>query len=127
MLALVLVEQLPSRIRRTAIVSHKRDMVPRVLPTPPPVVHAHPIRKRPMASRVCVEDGRADLALDVLSEVLHSSRTRDGGWADGWPAGDLQRLETARISLLGRVGRWQESLERLDSLRQYYGEDLDER
>lgn len=58
-------------------------------------------------------------------------RDRDGGGGGGgkrWGTEEVQRLETMRIMLLGRLGRWEDSLEALDAMRAKFGDDdLDER
>ncbi|CAN0360666.1 unnamed protein product, partial [Laminaria digitata] len=100
------------------------------------------------AARACLADGQFDLGLEVISKALEpwprgisSDQTRPGGEkdADGqqqqqqqqqqqrWTVADVQRLETMQIALLGRAGRWEESLSVLDAMRTKYGdEELDE-
>lgn len=43
-----------------------------------------------------------------------------------WGSGDVQRLQTMTISLLGRCGRWEEALEMLDVMRKEHGVRLHE-
>lgn len=77
--------------------------------------------------RVCLEDDRAEVALAPISEILETSRRRDVGHSSDWSTEELQRAETLRITLLGRLGRWQETLDRLDEMTKYYGDNVDER
>lgn len=44
-----------------------------------------------------------------------------------WSPEEVQRLETMRILLLGRMGRWEESLQVLDATRTKFGDNLDAR
>ena len=44
-----------------------------------------------------------------------------------WAPEEVQRLETMRILLLGRMGRWEESLRVLDAMRAKFGDGLDGR
>eukprot|EP00903_Cladosiphon_okamuranus_P012196 g11439.t1 len=106
------------------------------------------------AARACLADGRPELGLDLVSEALESwrqgslgrgdrrERQGQGEGAARWPkdtdSGDMeerrrwspeevQRLETMRILLLGRMGRWEESLQVLDAMRAKFGDNLDAR
>lgn len=44
-----------------------------------------------------------------------------------WTIEEVQRLETMRMFLLGRMGRWEESLQVLDAMRAKFGDNLDNR
>ncbi|CAM9411901.1 unnamed protein product [Ectocarpus sp. 6 AP-2014] len=86
------------------------------------------------AARACLADDRPELALDIVSETLDSWRRGslggdgDGGGGKRWGIDEVQRLETMRITVLGRLGRWEDSLEALDAMRAKFGDDdLDER
>ncbi|CAN0085446.1 unnamed protein product [Ectocarpus sp. 4 AP-2014] len=86
------------------------------------------------AARACLADDRPELALDIVSETLDSWRRGslggdgDGGGGKRWRIDEVQRLETMRIMVLGRLGRWEDSLEALDAMRAKFGDDdLDER
>lgn len=116
-------------------------------PTPPspPTHHHHHDHHH---GRACLADGRPELGLDLISEALESwrqgslgggdiARRPDMGEGEGeqkpnrnqkrWAPEEVQRLETMRMVLLGRIGRWEESLQILDAMRTKYGDDLDER
>lgn len=57
-----------------------------------------------------------------------SNRSQDSFTRGRWTPREVQRLETTRIVLLGRLGNWEESLSALDVMRRKFGEDgLDER
>lgn len=79
--------------------------------------------------RVCLEDGRPDLALDAINDVLHSCRETGGGAVGQlrWSTADLLQLERLCIVVLGRVGQWEQAVERLDVMRARYGDSFDER
>lgn len=99
--------------------------------------------------RACLADGRPELALAVVSDALESWRQGSlggGGGVEGegarapeggvsrrgpeshrWSPEEVQRLETLRMLLLGRMGRWEESLRVLDAMRAKFGDDLDQR
>ncbi|CAN0072282.1 unnamed protein product, partial [Sphacelaria rigidula] len=80
-------------------------------------------------ARVCLEDGRPDLALDAINDVLHSCRETGGGAVGQlrWSTADLLQLERLCIVVLGRVGQWEQAVERLDVMRARYGDSFDER
>ncbi|CAM9447310.1 unnamed protein product, partial [Ectocarpus sp. 13 AM-2016] len=86
------------------------------------------------AARACLADDRPELALEIVSETLDSWRrgslggNGDGGGGKRWGIDEVQRVETMRIMVLGRLGRWEDSLEALDAMRAKFGDDdLDER
>ena len=81
-------------------------------------------------SRACLADGRSDLGLDFVSQALEDFRRNSAVMdLEGEERGslDAQRLETIKISLLGRCGRWEEALDTLDTMREEHGPRLDER